>query len=84
MNWLLSAFADEAGDACETQIEALKKAGLNFIDIRGMDGFNITTMPVEHAREVKQKLDAAGMKVGMFGQKVTSVRKHNANISRSK
>jgi hypothetical protein len=33
---------------------------------------------VEHAILVED------MKVGMFGQKVTSVRKHNANISRSK
>ena len=67
MTWLLSAFADEAGDACDAQIAALQRAGLHYIDIRGIDSHNITTLPVEQAREIKQKLDAAGIKVGMFG-----------------
>ena len=67
MSWILSAFADEAGDACAVQIEALKRAGLHYIDIRGMDGYNITALPMEHAREVRRQLDAAGIKVNMFG-----------------
>jgi sugar phosphate isomerase/epimerase len=67
MAWLLSAFTDEAGGSCEEQIEAAKNNGLNRLDLRGMDGFNCTTMPVEHARGVAEKLKAANVKVGMFG-----------------
>lgn len=67
MSWILSAFADEAADACTEQIAALQRAGLRHIDIRGMDGYNISAMPVEHAHQVRQQLDAAGIKVNMFG-----------------
>lgn len=67
MSWSLSAFADEAGGSCEEQIAALKEAGLKHIDIRGMDGHNIASMPVEVAQSAKEKLDAAGISVQMFG-----------------
>jgi sugar phosphate isomerase/epimerase len=73
MTWPVSAFADEAGDSCEEQIEALGKAGLRHIDIRLMDGFNITAMPVEHAQEVRRKLDAAGITVAMFGTPIGKI-----------
>jgi sugar phosphate isomerase/epimerase len=67
MSWTLSAFADEAGGSCEEQIAALQQAGLKHIDIRSMDGYNISQMPIEHAQQVKTKLDAAGITVQMFG-----------------
>src|SRR5687768_12907414 len=67
MEWILSAFADEAGPSCEEQIVAIKRAGLKHIDIRGMDGFNISEMPVAHARQVKKKLDAGVIACNMFG-----------------
>jgi sugar phosphate isomerase/epimerase len=67
MSWSLSAFADEAGGSCEEQIAALQQAGLKHIDIRGMDGYNIAQMPIEHAQQVKAKLDAAGISVQMLG-----------------
>jgi sugar phosphate isomerase/epimerase len=73
MAWFVSAFADEGGDSCEEQIDALTKAGLRHIDIRLMDGFNITVMPIEHAREVKRKLDAAGITVAMFGTPIGKI-----------
>lgn len=67
MEWVLSAIADEAGDSCEEQIKALRRAGMVHIDIRGMDGYNISAMPANHAREVKKKLDNAGITVNMLG-----------------
>src|SRR4051794_27901907 len=73
MQWIVSAFADEAGDACEAQIKALQDAGLKHIDIRGMDGFNITTMPEDHAAKVREKLDVAGIKVNMFGTPIGKI-----------
>ncbi len=65
--WTLSAFTDEAGSAIETQIEAARRAGLSFVDLRGVDGFNISNLPLDHARGVKAKLDDAGLRVQMFG-----------------
>lgn len=73
MPWNFSAFADEAGPSCDDQIRALRKAGMKFIDIRGIDGHNIAALPVEHAKEVRKKLDNAGIKVGMFGSPVGKI-----------
>ena len=67
MAFLLSAFADEAGPTCAEQIAGLKQAGLKWIDIRNIDGHNIVALPVEHAKKVREQLDAAGIKVGMYG-----------------
>ena len=73
MSWNFSAFADEAGPSCDEQIAALRKAGMKFIDIRGIDGHNIAALPVDHARVVRKKLDDAGITVGMFGSPVGKI-----------
>ncbi len=67
MTWKLSAFTDEAGDSCEAQIEAAQSNGLKRLDLRAMDGFNCTAMPIEHAKGVAEKLKDANLEVGMFG-----------------
>jgi len=68
--WNLSAFTDEAGDALETQIEAAQRAGVSFLDLRTVDGFNASVLPLEHARNVRQKLDDAGLRVQMLGSPI--------------
>jgi len=64
---LLSSFSDEAGGTIDEQIDATKRAGLHFVDLRNGDGFNITALPLHHAGTVAQKLRDAGLKVHMFG-----------------
>ena len=66
-NWTLSAFSDEAGISLDAQIDAARRAHLQFIDLRSLDGFNISAFPVQSARAAKAKLDDAGLKVQMFG-----------------
>jgi len=70
MAWNLSAFADEAGPEIDTQITALKRAGLKHIDPRNVDGVTITDLPLDHARQAREKLDAAGIAVSMFGSPI--------------
>ncbi len=67
MNWTLSAFADEAAPSCDDQIAALTRAGLKYLDLRSIEGHNISVLPLDVAREVKTKLDAAGIRVQMLG-----------------
>jgi sugar phosphate isomerase/epimerase len=70
MTWTLSAFADEAADSAADQIAALKQAKIDHVDLRSVDGINIVELPVDHARQVKQQLDDAGIKVGMYGSPI--------------
>jgi sugar phosphate isomerase/epimerase len=65
--WTLSAFTDEAGNGIDDQIKAARDAGLKYLDLRGVDGFNIAALPIENARAIKEKLDAANLQVQMFG-----------------
>jgi len=70
MTWTLSAFADEAADSSDDQIAALTQAKIDHVDLRMVDGINIVELPVDHAKQVKAKLDAAGIKVGMYGSPI--------------
>ena len=73
MDWLVSAFSDEAGGSCDIQIGALQRAVLKNIDIRNIEGHGITVLPFDTAREVKSKLDAAGIAVNMFGSPIGKI-----------
>ncbi|MFK7790622.1 MAG: sugar phosphate isomerase/epimerase family protein [Phycisphaeraceae bacterium] len=70
MTWTRSAFADEAADSAADQIAALEKAKIDHVDLRSVDGINIVELPVDHAKQVKQLLDDAGIKVGMYGSPI--------------
>ncbi len=72
-DWTLSAFSDEAGASCDEQIAALQKARISRMDLRSIDNFNCTVLPVPHAREVRRKLDAAGIQVQMFGSPIGKI-----------
>lgn len=54
------AFADEASPAIDGQIAAMRRNGLNGLEIRGVDGENVSTISLEKAKEVRRKLDDAG------------------------
>jgi len=72
-HWLLSAFADEAGPSADEQIAALRRAGLRHIDLRSVDGHNIAALPIPLARNLRDKLDAAGIAVNMFGSPIGKI-----------
>ncbi len=63
----LCAFADEASKSIDGQIAALKKNGIGLLEIRGVDGENVSTITAEKATEVRKKLDANGISVWSIG-----------------
>ena len=77
MPWIFSAFADEAGTKIDDQIKALHRAEIKHIDLRGIDTFNITTLPLEIAKQTQQKLADAGIKVSMFGSPIGKIDIHD-------
>lgn len=66
-NFLLSAFADEGGSTIEEQIDALKANGIDHIEPRGINGVNIADFTSEMAKELKKRLDDAGIGVSSMG-----------------
>jgi sugar phosphate isomerase/epimerase len=73
MTWQLSAFADEASENVDEQIKALQRDGLSLVDLRSVDGCNIAELPLDHAKQVRKKLDGAGIAVGMFGSPIGKI-----------
>ena len=51
----LCAFADEADPQLDGQIEALKANGISLLEIRGVDGKNISQITPAEAKEIKNK-----------------------------
>lgn len=66
-NMNVYAFADEASASVDKQIAAMKRNGLQGLEIRNVDGVNISDITVEKANEVRQKLKEAGLEVWSIG-----------------
>lgn len=67
--FLISAFADEACDALEGQIKALKRNGLTCIEPRSMSG-NMVKKSDEELFAIRQALDEAGITVPSLGSPI--------------
>lgn len=64
------AFADEADSFIPGQIEAMKRNGLKGLEIRNVDGTNITDISLEKAREVRKQLDDQGLVTWSLGSPI--------------
>lgn len=73
MAWVLSAFADEAAESTDDQIKVLQEAKIDHIDLRNVDEVNIVELPIDHAKQVKEKLDAGGVSVCMYGSPIGKI-----------
>ncbi len=67
------AFSDEANPNIDRQIEALLRNGLDGLEIRGVDGQNISNISAEKAKEVKKKLDDAGLVTWSIGSPIGKI-----------
>ncbi len=61
-----SGISDEAGQAIETQIKAHKELGWEYLEIRNVDGENLTMMSDEKFDGVYAKVTESGLKVSCF------------------
>ena len=67
------AFADEASGNVDEQIKALQRNNLNGLEIRNVDGTNISEISLQKAAEVKKKLDDAGLKTWSIGSPIGKI-----------
>lgn len=67
MSFKLAAFADEADGRISEQIKAMTENGIEYLEIRGVDGENISDITKEKAKEVRIQLDDSGISVWSLG-----------------
>ncbi len=68
--FLISAFADEAASDLSGQIAALKRNGLEWIEIRAVDGKSLLTRSDEEIVAIYEELKAAGISVSSYGSPI--------------
>lgn len=61
------AFADEASPQLSGQIRALLENGLDGMEIRNVDGENVSALSPEKARAIRRRMDDAGLAVWSIG-----------------
>lgn len=66
-NFILSAFSDEIDQDLSIQMSELKYHGINYIEMRGVNGKNISDYTTAEIKEVKNQLDQNGFKISALG-----------------
>ncbi len=67
------AFADEASANIDEQIKAMKENKLDGLEIRNVDGVNISRITKEKAEKVRKKLDDVGLRVWTIGSPIGKI-----------
>lgn len=70
----LAAFADEADSTLSGQISALKRNGIKYLEIRGVNGQNIADITCEQAKEYAKSLADEGISVWSVGSPIGKVK----------
>lgn len=74
MNHLkLFAFADEASPTLAGQIAAMKRNGLDGLEIRNLDGVNVSDLTEKQAGEVRRALEAEGLVIWSVGSPIGKI-----------
>ena len=70
----LSGFADEIDPNMDLQLSALKDLNIHYIELRGVNGRNITQLTLGETKELKQQLDKEGIKVSAIGSPLGKIK----------
>ena len=71
---MLSAFADEYADSTEEQLQALKDFGIGHIEVRHLNGKNISVLTEAEVKKAKKQLDAYGIRVSALGSPLGKIK----------
>ena len=73
MSFLISAFSDEAGASLTEQIDALTRNGMNGMEIRGVDGKNVSKLSEDEAGQIRAALAEKGLSIWSVGSPIGKV-----------
>ena len=67
VSYKLCAFADEADKALSGQIRAMQENGIEYLEMRGVNGINVAKLTAAEAKAAAAELRAGGIKVWALG-----------------
>lgn len=68
--FILSAFADEASPVLYEQMKAMQQSGITHLEMRCVNGRNVSQLTYEEAKCIKYFMDDAGLKVWSIGSPI--------------
>jgi sugar phosphate isomerase/epimerase len=71
---IFSAFADEIAPDLDVQMDTCQANGVRCIDVRAIDGKNVSVMTVAEAAEYRKRLDGRGFTVPCIGSPIGKIR----------
>lgn len=71
--FIFSAFADEIDPNLDVQMDVLDEHGIKFIEMRGVNGKNLTQHSLDEVKEIKKKLDSRGFKLSSVGSPIGKI-----------
>ena len=74
MKFRYAAFADESAKDFAGQMDALKRNGYEFLEIRNVDGANFTTLTKDQARQMAAQLADQGLSVRSLGSPIGKIK----------
>lgn len=72
--FILSAFADEIDADLTTQMDVLDTHGIRYIEMRGVNGKNLTEYTLDDVKEIKKQLDKRGFKLSSVGSPIGKIK----------
>lgn len=73
MQFKFAAFADESSPILSGQIDALKRNGFNYLEIRNINGKNISDLTLSEAKEIAAQLADQGLAVKSLGSPIGKI-----------
>ncbi len=73
-NFTISAFADEIDPFLEKQMDVLDAHDIKHIEIRGVNGKNVTQWELEDIRAIKKQLDRRGFHISAIGSPIGKIK----------
>ncbi|MDF2886189.1 MAG: sugar phosphate isomerase/epimerase [Lacrimispora sp.] len=70
----LSGFADEIDMDLDIQMNVLKKLGMSYVEMRGVDGKGLVLHTLNEAKEIKRRLDSNGIKLSSLGSPIGKIK----------
>ncbi|MBC7766323.1 MAG: sugar phosphate isomerase/epimerase [Hyphomonadaceae bacterium] len=72
--FIISGFADEIDANFMTQLEGLNKLSIGYIEVRGVNGKNISELNNQEVKEAKTQLNNYGIKVSAIGSPIGKIK----------
>lgn len=72
-NFIISGFSDEIDENIKIQFEAIKELGINFFEVRGVNGKNIADISTEELQNLKEEMQKYDVKVSSIGSPIGKI-----------